>query len=255
IAASLLGGCFVRTTQDESTPASRPVYTAPSLPTSSTFLVGEMSASLSAQSDGQSIKIYAGVFSKNGQAIVLENGDYFTAQLPGAEAIVLTREQGTKDDVAHYAGTLPVQPAAVDVIIALNRPAGKAPAPASKLHLPAPFQITSTAPATTHRGDLLPIQITPASGAHLMELTVDGECLDKTRSALSTFIGFGSDGTTSFDTANLTLTSGASSCDISLNVRAQTSGEIDPAFAGGVGGGLDDAEGLQQRSFSTTLVP
>ncbi len=260
IAATVLGGCFVGTssTSDGTNVYPPPGKTAPVLPTSSAITTRQMRASLSAQSDGQSIKIYAGVFYSD-QAIVLEKGDYFTAQLPGAEAIVLTREQGTKDDVAHYSGTLPEQTEAVDVIIALNRNPGWVSAPSSKIHLPAPFQITSTAPPTAHRGDSLPIQITPAPTSKVLGLNVDGDCLDKTRSELISVIGgFDADGKTSFDTSHLYLASNSSSCAISLSVRVETSGELDPAFGGGVSGsldGADDSEGLQERSFGTTLIP
>lgn len=257
IAASVLGGCFVGTSSNSGSGTDynpAPAYTAPSVARSSTLVVGQMKASLSAQSDGQTVKIYAGAFYE-GQAVVLEGGDYFSAQLPGADAIVLTREQGTKDDVVHYAGTFPEQIAAVDVIIALNRPTGKTSAPASKIHLPAPFQLTTTASPTTHRGTSLAFQVTPAPLFELMQLTIDADptCLDTKASTVFEAIGIGSDGMASFDTLNLTLRGG--SCPISVNLRRQTNGEIDPAFAGGVGGLLDDAEGLQVRSFATTLIP
>jgi hypothetical protein len=223
---------------------------------SSTATTKELRLSFSAQSDGQNVRVYASAFvnkdGKGNKPAVLDTGDFFSAKMGDAgEDVVLTRE-AFDDDVVHYTAVFPSPATSTDVTLSLTRPAGKTSAPGSVVHLPAPFQITSVPPVSVKIGSPLPVSVTPAPKAKF-DVDVEGACIKDKKKSFFGALSFDAEGTASFDTKGIeTDPSGSAGCDVTIYVRALQYGTVAPELAGGVGG--LDGEGLQQRSFRTSLI-
>jgi len=63
------------------------------------------------------------------------------------------------------------------------------------------------------------------------------------------FVNSDTQGTLRLDTSALQLVKGMTGCAVNVQVRHETNGAVDPAYASGG----DGVEGLQARSFATTL--
>jgi hypothetical protein len=223
---------------------------------SSTATTKELRLSFSAQSDGQSVRVYASAFvavpGKGNKPAVLDSGDFFSAKMGDkGEDVVLTRE-AFDDDVVHYMAVFPSPAEPTDVTLSLTRPAGKISAPTSVVHLPAPFQITSTPPVAVKIGAPLPVSVTPAP-KDKFDVDVEGACIKDKKKSFFGVLSFDTEGSATFDTKAIeTDPSGSPGCDVTIYVRALKYGTVAPELAGGVG--ILDGEGLQQRSFRTSLI-
>jgi len=114
-----------------------------------------MWASMSAQSDGQTLRIYAALL--DGSSFVsLDTGDVLTASIGGND-VVLVREPNDAPGDVHYTRALPAPAAETPVAIALTRPTGRISAPSSQVSVASGFSITSSPPLAIHRGDLLSV--------------------------------------------------------------------------------------------------
>lgn len=251
-----LSGCFVATTSaEEPLPARAPTATSPAASppevSSSALDVSEMSASLSAQSDGKTITVYGALLHDLNQFVRLDSGDYFTATIAD-ETIVLARDPDQAD--AHYLATFPAQKDDTNVVIALVRRSGKKDAPSSSVVVPAAFKVTSKAPIGFRPGDGLKVNVAPLSplANRALEVAVEGPCLEKNLNVFPVTLAATGEG--NVDTSNMVFDTShqeVTGCDVDVHVRRLAHGQIDPAFRSG----LTDFEGLQVRTFSTAVIP
>ena len=261
VVAPFVAGCDITTSNS----GSGGSYSSPT-PTSSdgtnsehsaNLDVSQMRASMSAQSDGTTIKVYASLFDTDtDEPITLDTGDFLTATAGSGDPLVLVLEPYTDAFSVHYAASIPAGASAQDITIAFIRQSGKPGAPSSIVHVPAPFSIVSTPAASITSGSLLPIQVKPVPTANIL-IETTGSCLyagsGQSGADVESFpqsVTFDQNGNGSFDTSQLDLLN--SGCDVSFYVSAVTNGTLDPAFAGGESGDLD-AEGSQKRGFQQTI--
>jgi hypothetical protein len=224
---------------------------------SSTATTKDLRLSFSAQCDGQSVHVYAAAFvaKPNGggnKSAVLDGGDALTAKMGSAgEEVVLTRE-AFDQEVIHYAAVFPAPADAIDVTVSLVRPAGKVSAPGSIVHLPAPFQIVSTPPVSVKIATPLPVSVTPPPKQRF-DVDIEGPCLKGAKNSFVQALAFDAAGNASFDT-KLIVTDpvGSPGCDVTFYVRALEYGTVAPELGGGIG--ILEGEGLQQRSFRTSII-
>ncbi len=235
-----------------------PQPSTPSPPIASgTLDTASMQPSFSAQSDGTSVKVYAALLGStpgpNSGFVQLDPGESFTATL-GGETLPLTLEPSPSDNHIHYAATFPEPGAAAEVVIAFQRPAGKTSAPMSTVTVAAPFEFASPLATTFHRGDPLTLALAPArsplpaSAAGRMAIAFEGACMPSPFADYEYGLDVQPDGTATFTTGGVLFgdeagqTQGISpGCDVTIHVRADTSGKLDPAFGNG------GFEGLQER--------
>lgn len=239
-----LGGCIVKSSDSNSSAHKPP-------PLSSSVQTSDVWPSLSAQSDGSSVRVYAAIL-KGSDFVKLDTGDSFTAQIGNAEPVVLTLEPYT-DDKIHYTASFPANADATNLAIALHRASGFVSAPGSKVTVPAPFRITSTPPATVKLGSVLTVKIAPVPAAAATDtdywsIAVTGSCIDgdaPIRVSVDSETG-----QAQLDTNVLKLKQGKTGCDVGVQVRHETRGPADAAFNGA---SSHPVEGLQARYFSTAL--
>jgi hypothetical protein len=231
---------------------------------SSTLDTDQMSASMSAQSDGTTLEIYAAVFDvSTSEGVVLDQGDFFTATTGSGDPLVLVREASTNPTAFDYSASLPASSSAQDVTIAFVRQGGQTGAPRSIIHVPAPFSIVAAAPQSITMARPFSIQVSPVPSDTIV-LQATGSCLQAASGGVydpNTFndgIAFDSNGNASIDPNMLVFwdndPSYAPGCDLSFFVSDVIEGSLDPEFAGGVSGSFD-VEGLQKRGFQTTVSP
>ena len=231
---------------------------------SSTLDTDQMAASMSAQSDGTTLEIYAAVFDvSTSDGVVLDQGDFFTATTGSGDPLVLVREPSTNPTAFDYSASLPASSSAQDVTIAFVRQGGQTGAPRSIIHVPAPFSIVAPAPQSIRLVTPFSIQVSPVPTDTIV-LQATGTCLEDASGGVydpNTFddsIAFDSNGNASIDPNMLVFwdndPSYASGCDLSFFVSDVIEGSLDPEFAGGVSGSFD-VEGLQKRGFETTVSP
>jgi hypothetical protein len=240
----LLAGCL-------DTP-SAPQTATPAPATSTIF------PSFSAQSDGKNIRVYA---SQPG-SFDFEWGGLLTATAGGRTEDLL--DQLLPPDASAYAplystATLPQPPGTADVVIAFLRPTGEVSAPRSTITLAAPFQLAGSPPATFRRGDALPIELTPLrsplpADQGRVSIAFEGACLADPFTdyeyPLVTDLPF--TGSATFDTSVVAFVNesdaGPFECDVTIHVRAETIGVIDPAF------GVGAYEGLQEQTAPSHIT-
>lgn len=247
-----LSGCFVSSTSEPS-PEPPPNLGTPTSITSGNLATSEISASLSAQSDGKTITVYAALLHDLKEFVRLDAGDYLTASI-GPETIVLSPEN-TYDVHTHYVATFPAGTGEQKVTVALLRRNGKEGAPSSSVVIPAAFTVTSIPPVAFRPGEPLKITVAPSLpvGSRNLEVVIEGPCLAETKNTFPltlTATGEGSVDTThvAFDTTSGSKVAG---CDVNVHVRRLAHGQIDSAFRSS----LTDFEGLQVRTFSTAVIP
>ncbi|MEO7112696.1 MAG: hypothetical protein ABI183_19780 [Polyangiaceae bacterium] len=231
---------------------------------SSSLDTDQMSASMSAQSDGATLQIYASVFERStSEGVLLDQGDFFTATTGSGDPLVLVREQSPDPTVFDYSASLPAASSAQDVTIAFVRQSGRTGAPRSIVHVPAPFSIVLAAPQSIRMTSPFSIQVSPVPSDSIV-LEATGTCLEGGSGSYydpNTFadgVTFDSNGNASIDPNMLAFLdndpSYATGCDLSFFVSDVIEGSLDPQFAGGVSGSFD-VEGLQKRGFQTTVSP
>jgi hypothetical protein len=249
----LASGCSFSLSDDHPSSSPKPPIESSTLPTN------QMWPSMSAQSDGTSLKVYAALL-KQSDFVQLSDGEYFSAKTGDTE-VVLEREPYT-DGKVHYLATFPANTASADVVIALHRAGGRVDALQSKTTVAGAFQITSPAPTSVKLGTTFKVTVSPppqpldgadadAGAAHdTMTVQYFGDCLEDT---LALPLTFDAEGTATISTALLKLKKGQTTgCDVGVQIRHETYGKADPAFANA---DMNPVAGLQARGFTTAFVP
>jgi hypothetical protein len=239
ILLSVFTGCAVHTSTEPQPP-----------PTSTTLATNAMWPSMSAQSDGQTLKVYAALL-KGSDFVLLDGGEYFTATV-GAQSVIMSQEPYT-DGKIHYLATFAAPAVAADVVIDFHRAGGRIEAGMSRTAVAPVFTISSAAPPSVARGAVLDIAIAPSpvtkgDPTDRMTLAFSGTCVDNDSPHQVTF---DANGHTTFDTSLVPLVKNTHGCDLSVQVRHETLGQSDPAFQNG---GQNNVEGLQARSFNTAIT-
>ena len=220
--------------------------------TSAPHEVTDFHASISAQSDGQSVKVYAALLVGT-DFVVLDPGDYFTARVGTGDPLVMVREpdaQGTDGSKVHYLGTFVAPKDATDVIVAFNRPKGRIGAPLSVVRIAPAFAITSVPPVRLRPSDVLAVTVSPAPQlGDDMKLQLHGDCVP---SGGPYPLAFNADGSASFLVSRAPVT--GSGCDVRIEVRRETIGNVDSVFQRDAWGQIETMDGLQSRSFSTAIA-
>jgi hypothetical protein len=242
---------------------------------SDTLDTTDMEPSFSAQDygDGSGIHVYAGWLASQGGWVTLGGGDSVTATA-GGQPTLLMLEPDDPGKV-HYTSTFTSGSGPVTVNIALARPAGKTSAPMSQTIIGAPFTITTAVPQTMKKGDKVSIAINPKpdpdkkGDGDSWQLTASGDCIDDFLASNVNTTLIDAQGQFTFDTSQLTLKqmSGnqntSTGCALTIFVKHEHYGKIDPAFAHAVGDvdlivndapdGTYAVEGLQARVAHTVL--
>jgi hypothetical protein len=257
--APLLGGCWVDE-DDSSAPSTSVSQTNGTNGEEQSIIVAtsEMQASLSAQSDGTTVKVYAALFdATTANPIVLSQGEFFTVDTGAGDPLVLVLEPSSAGDTAvHYTASFPAAASAQDVTIGLTR-TGYASAPKSVLHIPAPFTAAFTGSGPVPLGNAIDLQVKPTLTGDV-EVQATGSCLVQSVGGYdpNTFddaLTFDENGNAQFSSEELDY-NGASTdnCNVAIYVSAISDGSLDPNFAGGATG-VHDAEGVQTRAFDVTI--
>jgi hypothetical protein len=207
--------------------------------------------SMSAQSDGQTLKVYAALL-RGSDFVLLDGGEYFTATASG-ESIIMSQEPYTDGGKIHYVATFAAPVAATDVVIDFHRAGGRVEAAMSTATIAPAFTITSTAPPSFARGTVLdvaisPLPITKSGPTDRMAILFAGTCVDNDSPHQLTF---DAQGHTAFDTSLIPLVKNTHGCDLDVMIRHETLGKSDPGFQNG---GQNNVEGLQARGFKTAVV-
>lgn len=260
--APLLGGCWVSESDDSSSSPSNS-----SNGTNATYgqeqslsvQTSDMEASMSAQSDGTTVKVYAAVFDRTtANSIMLSQGDFFTVDTGSGDPLVLVLEPSTGEDpTEHYTASFPASTSAQDVTIGLVRQNFGSSAPNSILHIPAPFTVTFTGSEPVPLGNAINLQVAPVLTGDV-EVEATGSCLDPAEGSYdpNTFddaLVFDSNGNGQFSSALLAVDDASTNdCNVAFYVSAISDGSLDPNFAGGASG-VHDAEGVQTRMFDATI--
>jgi hypothetical protein len=213
---------------------------------STKYELGDMQASLSAQSDGTKITVYAALI-KGGAFLDLGAGDALAATVGDVTKALARIADGTS---VHYTADFDQAPGAIPATIAFTRAGGRKGA-TSQVLIPAPFAITSPPSAVSRTADLA-IR-TSGIGTSTAKVELRGVCIDK-----GLFTGYASvdlAGTVHLSLATLTLAdANAPSCPIEMTVEAYTEGQVDPSFQTSVLTATE-FEGVQRRVFQSSLVP
>jgi hypothetical protein len=192
----------------------------------------------------------------------------------------LTREAEPPDSGIHYVGSLPQGPGFADVIITYN--ARGAGAVSSRVTLAAPFTVASGIPESFHVGDgleivfspetsPLPSTVTPsfvttgcgttfargpaepAPGTGGIDLGFEGACVTPQFPPCTDDLpNFWSDppfdGKGTYHTEF--LSPNGPGCDVTVHVRAETGGFVDPHFGESLG-----FAGLQEQTVKSHILP
>jgi len=247
-------GCAIRfdDDRDRSPNVSPPPQPKPRVTTSAPHQVQEMTASMSAQSDENGVRVYAALLLDT-DFVVLDPGDYFTATI-GGDTLVMTREAST-DSTVHYVATFPPVADAVDVVIAFHRPEGRVGAPYSLVRVAAPFAITSAVPASVRRSSSLALTVSPPPQFDdAIYARFYGACVG-TNGGYP--LAFDAEGGATIPMSFVPITGGlaASGCSLRIELRHATVGQVDSAFKRQWDGTIGSIEGLQARSLAVKLVP
>lgn len=246
----LSSGCFVGIDDDRApqplpsaAPAASDRCSEPARGTeirTSSYCTRDLVADFSAQSYGTGIKVYASL-TRFGNFLELDGGDALTATL-GSETRTLTPEIG--DGSIHYVATFAPSTSA-QVTFALARRAPRTRALRSVVTVPAPFSL-SHAPSSFKWRDVIHLNVDPQPTGGSVAAIIQGPCVVGTQTVGVETILPVVDGDVALNTANMGVATGP--CDVTVRIRAESTGVIDPALQGG-------AEGLQERGLvaRTTL--
>jgi hypothetical protein len=249
VASPFVIGCSINT---ETAPPDPPLHSA-------SIATSQMRASFSAQAGDQNVKVYASVFGTdaNGnttKGIELDEGDYFTASVAGSAPITLTEgAQESSLSAIPYSATLPLATAAEDITIALVRGHGEVSAPKSTVHVPAPFTLTTTAPASVKARSSIPVHLDPAPDA-ILTLEATGSCIaDDNNNDNLTAPTLDAEGNGIINTEQIALT-GSGACDAILFLSYDdVTGSIDSAYRGSLDP-FGSSDGSQKRAITVTFT-
>ncbi len=239
-----LVGCFSKTLPDTTT------TTTPTKPAESTtaYEVADMAPSLSAQSDGGHIRVYAALFGKSGAFLELAATDTLTATVGSETHRLLEVKEG---NAIHYEADFAQPALAVAATISFVRADGRHGGE-SQVMVPAPFAMTlSPAPAVSHTGTLaIDVPGLGASGTESLEIELNGVCLKNGKQ--SAIVSVRSEKAL-LDMSVVPLADAtAPECDVEMGVKAQNAGQVDPAFRHDVL--VTEFQGVQRRVATTHLT-
>jgi hypothetical protein len=251
IAAPFVAGCLINTSSNNSSDAQS-LHSA-------NIETNQMLASFSVQAGETNVSVYAAVFQSDsngistGGGIVLDPGDYFTATVAGSTPIILGSEAGVP---AEYTATLPLATAAEDVTIAFVRGSGHVSAPDSVIHVPAPFTITTPAPASLRIGGTFAVHVDPPpADSTSADFDVTGDCIVDSKT--NTYdLTFDAQGNAVLNATSLSISDGSSGCSASFFINVHgTGGSVDSAFATSLLSADGPSDGEQRRAFTTNVTP
>jgi hypothetical protein len=142
-------------------------------PTSS-YATNDIEPLMTAESNGSSMSVRVVLQANADQYLYVGDGDALTASL-GATPFPLTEHRESSHWV-WYTAELPALADAGDVHVSFLRSDSKVSAPATLIHVPAPFDFTMPVPATinAHQGFDLTVE---GAGPARVQVSLDGECL------------------------------------------------------------------------------
>jgi hypothetical protein len=264
--SALLAACSVQPVTDNPSqgahpeppaPPAPPVYSDPpnaSGPRSVDYDVSEMAASISAQIEGDTLRVYAALLHQNVAGVDvhvrLVTGDYFTALVGPTELALLeepdTGESPVDTKIYRYTASFPAPSGASSVVVAFQRPAGRSGAPLSQVSLPPDFRLVG-APARAAAGDVVSVTLDPPDANDaLANVVVTANCI-------------AGDHTVTLSVANakppplratlvdLPLAPGSTGCDGTLYVQRNSYGEVDSAFRRGAFDAIWTMDGSRQH--------
>ncbi len=214
---------------------------------STDYQVSQMTASMSATSNGTEVRVVAALLVESGTKHVrLEGDDVLTARIgDNGYQVALTPviADGPKD--LRYAATLPLQPSSsTKIIVAFLRAPGLPNAGYSTVTLASPFEITK-APSTLAPGTPAKVSL---SNAGPTQIDVVGDCINGPQNRIMIASHANGMDDIAIDTTKIVLTPTMTSCNAFLDVRRTSRGTVDSAFARGLFNGIGGMEGVQDRS-------
>ena len=244
---AMSSGCVMGIDDDRSSPPPQPLPSASpasadvcSFPdpgeeiSSSSHCTREIVADFSAQSYGTGIQVYAAL-THRGSFLQLDGGDAMTATL-GSETRTLRREIG--DGAIRYVASF-APSTSTEVTFALVRTAPRTSALRSVVTVPAPFSL-SRAPSSFKWRDVIHINVDPQPARGSVAAIIQGPCVLGTQAVGIQTILPVVDGDLVLNTANMGVATGP--CDVTVRVRAESTGAMDRALQGSV-------VGLQERGL------
>lgn len=236
-------GCFVSTSEDPPPPRPPP---APVVRTTGAFQVGELTASMSAQGDERGLTVYASLL-HDGDFLRLDPGDYFVARV-GAEEQVLVPQPDPGVNKIRYFATFSQPVEATEVTVAFHRPVGLAGAPLSRVRVAGRFEVVAP-PASFFSTSGLTVTLSPSPRTvEGLYADLEGPCVAPRSKIPLQATG---DGRFVANTTGIARVG----CTLTAHLRHESTGLVDSAFKRGSFGLPDAMEGLQVRSFVTSLVP
>ena len=219
-----------------------PAATPPS-ETSSKYEIADISPSLSAQSDGAQITVYAALF-KGGAFLELSPGDTLTGTV-GSETHPLAEVK--EGESIHYTATFAQPATPAQATVSFARADGRRGGDSTVL-VPAPFTVATAPPATVSHQGSVSLTLT-GIGVDELDTEVRGVCVKDGQSELYSPVQAGG---ARLDFSTIPLAdSNAPECDLELSLIARTLGTVDPHFAQT----LDTTfEGDQRRVVKTHMT-
>lgn len=226
----------------------KPVGAPPPAQSTSGYEITDMRASLSAQSEGDHIRVYAALLEKGGAFLDLSSSDSLSATV-GAETHPLARI--AEGDKIHYEADFAQPTTAVAASISFHRADGRRGGE-SQVMVPAPFSLTVTPTASvSHTGSLsLDVPGVGSSSNDFLNVDVTGVCVRDGQQTISVTV------TKEKALLDMTLVTLADTkvaeCDLELSVQAEQSGHVDPAFAPDIF--VTQFQGVQRRVTKTHMT-
>jgi hypothetical protein len=220
----------------------------PPAESTSSHEITDMRASLSAQSEGDKIRVYAALLVKSGAFLDLASGDSLTATV-GTETHALARV--AEGDKIHYEADFTQPPTAVAATISFHRADGRRGGD-SQVMVPAPFNLTVTpAASVSHTGSLsLDVPGVGTSANDFLNVDVTGVCVRDGQQTISVTV---TKEKALLDMTQVTLADAkVAECDLELSVQALQSGHVDPAFAPDIF--VTQFQGVQRRVTKTHMT-
>jgi hypothetical protein len=241
------------------TSASSSVESAPAAdaPSTQERPLEKLNASFSAQSDGASLHVYAALL--GGGFLRVRGSDTLSANVNGA-LVPLVEQIETVNGVqkVHYVAEVSPPPDRPTVDIVFSRGGRSYP---SSVKLLGDFQVKN-APETFRAGDRVKLELSPrpdlaktAAGVTGpgIGIQVRGACLATPpgTSYQASSVTDAGGGTFVWDTSTLDVDPASEGCEVEVDVRLSTWGELAPEL--GSAAGVRTVEGLQHRTFRATL--
>ncbi len=214
---------------------------------STEFTTDQLRPSMSAQSDGHNLTIFAAVMTHDGSLVKVDGTDWLTASLDGSPDLLLDWQS---DDPPHYVVKALAPTDATDAVVTLHRANGETDA--VHLQVPGAFDLAGDIPTDVQRDQRVTLHVTPAPDPDgVWFVYADGPCANY-GDAPSSFVAKPSGDTLTFTAKLDDRVASGGSCTATMKVQHLTMGTADPTFAAGY---PMDLLGVQERRFVVTFEP